>query len=262
MLHSLKKNVYCCFQQTFHTDMIWYDTTQNTMITISIPKFKPHEPPFFSAPPLPACEHIPCGFCQAWSEAAAACPALRWRQEAGRLPLVHIVMHLLLHLLLHLNPLTHPPVWCCWTFFQLFSLTLGSEYFWPHWAVSNKQWRPPGADLCVCNTTHSYLSPFIPSWSSSEVGTICNQQMPTFASKLSTTKLFSHQQLQQRGRKFERKIKAYESLFRDASNKKKGRPGQFSVLWFSVEFLLRIVIWASSSLFLKLRYLQYIYAYI
>ena len=34
------------------------------------------------------------------------------------------------------------------------------------------------------------------------------------------------------------------------------RPGQFSVLWFSVEFLLRIVIWASSSLFLKLRYLH------
>ena len=32
------------------------------------------------------------------------------------------------------------------------------------------------------------------------------------------------------------------------------RPGQFGVLWFSVEFLLRIVIWASSSLFLKLRH--------
>ena len=34
------------------------------------------------------------------------------------------------------------------------------------------------------------------------------------------------------------------------------RPGQFGVLWFSVEFLLRIVIWARSSLFLKLRYLH------
>ena len=136
--------------------MVWYKTEHNDHDFHSWIKFKPHEPPFFSAPPLPACEHIPCGFCQAWSEAAAACPALRWRQEAGRLPLVHIVMHLLLHLLLHLNPLTHPPVWCCWTFFQLFSLTLGSEYFWPHWAVSNKQWRPLEADLCVQH--HPFLS--------------------------------------------------------------------------------------------------------
>ena len=90
--------VLICFVYTWETFwflmtyILYVDLNQIPWKTLS-PQLPPTHPP-----PIPA-QHIPCASCPAWWESAAAarstsCPALRWRQKAGRLPRVHIVIHL------------------------------------------------------------------------------------------------------------------------------------------------------------------------
>ena len=95
--------VLICFVYTWET--FWFLMTYIYVDLNQIPWKPSHLSYRLLTPyiyPMPA-QHIPCASCPAWSESAAAacstssasCPASRWRQKAGRLPRLHIVIHLL-----------------------------------------------------------------------------------------------------------------------------------------------------------------------